>query len=381
MIDTKKLYLKTVCYKIILCLVVLSVLLCSCKSMAKESYIKIGVNIELTGRLAQYGRSCQEGIELALSEINERGGVGGKKIKLVYCDNRSENSDAAMSMLRLRDLEKAVAVIGPTTSGGVKSALSVGGAVPIITPSATANELGRGEIFRICYTDSVQGEVMGEYAYKSGYKKAAMIIDSASDYSRGTSQSFIKSFKALGGEITDICYYTAKDSDFSVILTKIANKSPSAIYLPGYYSEAAAIIRQARQIGITATFLSGDAFDSPELAELCGGTDNLEGITYTNHMNFDSEREKQFSDSFTSLYGHQPQAYSALGYDALYFIVSGLKSIESREFKTLSESLYNIKDFSGITGSFSIDKKGNAEKKVVITRIENGEKRSVVFKG
>lgn len=327
------------------------------------------------------GRSCQEGIELALSEINERGGVGGKKIKLIYCDNRSENSDAAMSMLRLRDLDNAVAVIGPTTSGGVKSALSVGGEVPIITPSATANELGRGKIFRICYMDSVQGDVMGKYAFENGFKKAAMIIDSASDYSRGTSQSFMKSFKALGGEITDICYYTAKDSDFSVILTKIAEKSPSAIYLPGYYSEAAAIIRQARQIGITATFLSGDAFDSPELAELCGGNDNLEGTTYTNHMNFDSEWEKQFSDSFTSLYGHQPQAYSALGYDALYFIVNGLKTMQSGKFKTLSEALYATENFDGITGRLSIDKNGNAEKKVVITRIENGEKRSVGFKG
>ena len=340
----------------------------------QDDSIKIGLNLELSGRLAQYGRECKNGAMLAQKQINLSGGINGKSLNLIIMDNRSENSDAALAAIRLASADKVKIIVGPTTSAGVKaSASSISGLkVPIITPTGTADDLtilnGKVNpyIFRVCFTDQIQGAAMGKFAVKIA-KTAVILADSGSDYSRGIAKSFAGEYIKDGGHILMQEYYNSGDCDFTALLTKIGAKHPDAIYLPGYYVEAGLIIRQARELGINIPILGGDAFDSSLLPELAGGADNLNGVYYTNHC---PANLSGFFESYQKEYGHQAGAYAALGYDA---VMLAARAIAENDPKGLVNALENVKNFDGAAGKLQIDANHNAIKKVYIVGYKNGK--------
>lgn len=365
----------------------LAILLCGSMTFPLQSCgdntdtIYIGINLELSGTLAQYGRACWQGIEMATREQNAKGGIHGKKIVLKQADNRSQNYDSAVCAQRLVDLENCVALIGPSTSGGVKSELLCDLGVPVIVPSATSDTLlPEGDLensmFRICYTDTAQGKAMAEYAYTLGYRKIAIFTDGGSDYSRGTSEVFRNYFEWLGGTIITQEYYTSGDMDFLAQLGKLKLEQPDAIYLPGFYAEAGMIIRQARELGMDCAFLSGDSFDSGALEELVGSKENLSKIYFTNHYAPGDPSLETFSKAFEQQYGYYPGSYSALGYDAANLLFWAIESAGEQP-QEIQRALETMSSFSGVTGRFFFDENYNAVKKVQLNGIENGVRFSV----
>ncbi|MGH4123158.1 MAG: ABC transporter substrate-binding protein [Clostridium sp.] len=353
-------------------------------SAAKSETIKVGLNYELSGPAATYGQSLVNGIELAFEEINNKGGVLGKKIEIVKADNKSENTEAANVAAKLATRDKVVAMLGPATSGNTKSAapIAVQNKVPLISASATADDVTvdrngkvREFVFKTCFSDSFQGVVMATFAYKDlGKKNVALLVDNTSDYSKGLAKSFKETYTKLGGNLVTEQAYQAKETDFKAVLTKIKGTKADVLFLPGYYEEVGLIVKQARELGITMPILGGDGYDSPKLSELAGKT-ALNDVYFTNHYSSKDTAPEvvKFQKAFKAKYNKNADAFNALGYDMVYLLADALKRSGEVDAIKLKDALASTKDFKAITGKISIDKNHNPVKAITILQMKNGE--------
>lgn len=354
---------------------------------ANENEIKIGINYELSGGVASYGQSSVEGIEMAIEEINAAGGIDGKKIVTVKYDTKSEPAEATTLATKLMTQDKVIAVLGPATSGSFKATIPVAikNKIPVASGSATADDVTadangvKEYAFRICFSDSYQGEVMATYAKENLSKsKAVIIMDSSSDYAKGLAASFRSTFTAAGGTIVAEEAYLDGDTDFNAVITSLKNKDFDVIFIPGYYEEVGLIIKQARAQGIDAPILGADGFDSPELINLAGA-EALNDVYFSNHY---SSLDKdpaviKFIEDFKTKYGKEPDAFNALGYDLARFVVDGISRAEKLNGESVKKALETTENFVGVTGSFSIDENHNAVKAIVVIGLKDGVQNTV----
>ncbi|MBM7581783.1 branched-chain amino acid transport system substrate-binding protein [Caldicoprobacter guelmensis] len=356
---------------------------CSQGTSTGQDVIKIGVNYELSGGVATYGQSSVEGIELAVEQINNAGGIKGKKIQLVKYDNKSEPSEATTLATRLMTQDKVVAVLGPATSGAFMATIPVANQnkVPVISGSATADNVTVDDkgvkeyAFRICFTDSQQGSAAAKFALDNlSAKKAVIIMDSSSDYAKGLAETFTSTFKAGGGTVVAREAYMSGDTDFNAVLTSIKGKDFDVIFIPGYYNEAGLIIKQARAQGIDVPIVGADGFDSPKLAELAGAN-ALNKVYFTNHYSSvdSSPVVAEFVKTFKAKYNKEPDAFNALGYDLAKFVADALNRAEKIDGESLKKALEATKNFEGVTGTMSVDKNHNVVKDIIVIELKDGK--------
>lgn len=371
---------------LVMTVLLISALLVGCDSKSGESSenIKIGLNYELSGNVATYGQSSVKGIEFAIDEINKAGGVLGKQIELVKVDNKSDSAEAANVSTKLATRDKVVVILGPATSGDAKAAspAAMQNKIPLISSSATSDDFTvdsngkvRDYIFRTCFNDSFQGITMANFAFSDlKAKKAAILIDNTSDYSKGIGKNFKETFEKLGGEILTEEAYQSKDTDYKAVLTNIKGTNPDVLYVPGYYEEVGLIIKQARELGINIPILGADGYDSPKLAEIADKK-SLENVYYTNHYSSmdDASDVIKFRESFKKKNGSEPDAFSALGYDMGYFVADAIKRAGEADPEKIKDALADTKDFKGITGTFSMDENHNPVKSITILQLKDGQ--------
>lgn len=359
-------------------------------SGAKDSgdSIKIGMNLELTGAVASYGSSEAAGIELAVEEINEAGGVDGKKIELVKFDNKSETAEATNGAVKLTTQDKVVAIIGAATSGATVAQAQVvnENEVPLISPSGTSptvtvNDNGdvNEYVFRTSFIDPFQGTVAANFAANElNVKNVAIFSDNSSDYSKGLAASFKKDFEAAGGTIVAEESYMAKDSDFRSQLTLIKSKNPEFIFIPGYYEEVGLIVKQAREMGIDVALMGADGWDSPILLDLAGA-DALNNTFTTNHYSSEDPDGKiqEFKEKFEAKYNKSPDAFNALGYDTVYLLVDAIKRAGEVDSTKIKDELAKTNGLDLVTGTYSVDENHHPIKSATILEYQDGEQ---VFK-
>lgn len=358
------------------------------KNASKEDEFKVGVNLELSGAVASYGQSLESGIDLAIKEINADGGIDGKKIVPVKVDNKSDLTEATNGALKLIDQDKVSAIIGAATSGDTVAQVQIANdkKTVLLTPSGTApnvtvNEDGKLNeyAFRTSFIDPFQGNVAANFAINDlKVKNAAIYADSASDYAKGLAAAFKETFTAAGGKIVSEESYVAKDTDFSATLTRIKGKNPEFVFIPGYYEEVGLIIKQAREMGITAPFMGADGWDSPKLIDLAGA-ENLNNTFITNHYSSEDPDEKiqKFVSAFKDEYGKSPDAFNALGYDSVYLLKDAVERAGSTDSDKIKEELAKTKDLSLITGIVTIDENHNPIKSATVLEYQDGKQ---VFK-
>ena len=347
--------------------------------------IKIGVNLELTGGVAAFGSSARDGAQLAVKEINAAGGVLGKQLELVVADNASKPEESTRAIQRLISEDKVVAVVGAATSGNTLAASTVAmeKKVPIITPSGTASKVTVDErtgkvneyVFRTCFIDPFQGTVMGNFAASDlKAKTAAIYIDSSSDYSKGLAKSFEEQFKKSGGQIVTQESYQQKDTDFKAVLTRIKDKNPEVIYVPGYYEEVGKIVKQGRELGITVPFLGGDGWDAPQMFEIAGNQ-ALNNTFFSNHYSSEdtAPEVQKFVDSFKKEYNKVPDGFAVLGYDSVQLIVEGIKNAGSAEPSKIKDAMAKIKDFKATSGNITYNETHDPIKSAVIIEYKDGK--------
>lgn len=348
--------------------------------------IKIGVNYELTGEVATYGTDSADGIEMAINEVNDNGGVLiGKKIELVKKDNKSDPAEATQIAEALFTDENVVASLGPATSGNYQAVLpgATTHGIPVLSSSATADEnvttekdgTVREYVFRTCFTDSFQGKTMATFAKdKLQAKNAVILKDNSSDYAKGLAENFKALFEKDGGKIVAEEGYVAKDRDFNAVLTSIKGKDFDVLFIPGYYNEAGLIIKQARELGIDAPILGADGFDSPELVEL-SGADAANDIYFSNHYSSldEDEKVKEFITKFNDEFGKDPSAFHAMGYDLGKYIADAIERAGEATPDAITKALASTTEFAGVTGTFAVDKDHNVIKDAVVIEMQGGK--------
>ncbi|EKN69237.1 extracellular ligand-binding receptor [Neobacillus bataviensis LMG 21833] len=349
----------------------------------KGGTIKIGANLELSGGVASYGQSIKEGIDLALEEIN-KDGIDGKKIELVPFDNKSEAPEAISGATKLISQDKVVAIIGSATSGNTKAQIEIAQSnkIPLLTPSGTAEDVTFKDgklndyVFRTCFIDPFQGTVAANFAFKDlKAKTAAIILDSASDYSKGLAASFKETFTKQGGKIVKEEAFVAKDTDFRAQLTNIKGAHPDFVYVPAYYEEVGLIIKQGRELGIDVTMMGGEGWDSPKLVELAG-KDALNNTFITNSYSpaDNDPKVQEFVKAFKAKYKDKtPDAFNALGYDSAYFIADAIKRAGSSDSTKIQKALAETNGLELVTGKLKLDKNHNPIKSAVILEFKDGE--------
>jgi branched-chain amino acid transport system substrate-binding protein len=229
-------------------------------------------------------------------------------------------------------------------------------------------------IFRVCFIDPFQGDVMAKFAAKNlKATKAAILYDFNSDYSRGLREFFTRSFKASGGQIVAEQSYTQGDRDFSGQLTQIRAANPDVIYVPGYYGEVGVIANQTKQLGIKAPLLGGDGWDSPQLWQLGGAS--LNGDYISNHYSVDDPMPavQKFVADYKERFKLSPDALAALGYDSMRVLADAITRAASTDGTKLRDAIAATKNFPGITGTITIDKDRNSVKSAVVLKLQDGK--------
>ena len=368
--------------------VVLAAAVAGCGSSSSKE-IKIGLLNEMTGGNATIGTAAANGAKLAIKEINANGGLLGKQIKAVVADNKSEPSEAANAMTKLLTQDRVVAVTGTFSSSNAIAAASVAEAnkIPYLVAGATNPKVTVDEktknvkkyIYRVCFIDPFQGTVAANFAAKDlKVKKAAMLVDNSSDYSKGLAEFFEAAFKKEGGEIVANEAYLQKDTDFKATLTKIKSKGADILYVPGYYEEVGKIVKQAREMGITVPIIGADGWDSPKLVEIASVA-ALNNTYFTNHYSVEdtSPKAQAFVKAYSKEYGQKPEALAVLGYDAVYVLADAIKRANSTDSAKIIEALASTKDFPAISGITTINKTHDADKNAVVIEMKDGKQ---VFK-
>lgn len=356
----------------------------SSATQTKSDEILIGGNFEMTGGIANFGTQTTNGIKLAFKQINEAGGVNGKKIKFIIADNKSEPSESANATTKLITNDKVKVVMGAVSSSNVLAAIPIAESnkVPIITPTGTNPKCTVGEgggvykyAFRSCFIDPFQGSVMANFATKSLNAKTAVVYsDSSSDYSKGLADIFTKEFEAKGGKVLGTEAFLQKDQDFKSTLTKIKALNPDVIFLPAYYEEVGKILKQARELGIKAKFLGTDGWDDPKMVDVAG-KEAVEGNFFSNHYSSQDtdENVKKFVEAYKKEYNQEPSALAALGYDAGLMIADAIKRAGSDDSEKIRAALEATKDFQVSTGKITLDANHNPIKSAVVIELKDGK--------
>ncbi|MCU0655035.1 MAG: ABC transporter substrate-binding protein [Polyangiaceae bacterium] len=338
--------------------------------------ILVGAYLSLSGEETQFGKDTQEGIDLATDEVNQAGGVKGRKIKVLYEDDKSNAAEATQKVRQLID-RKVVALLGEVASsrslaGGLIANTSK---IPMITPSSTAVKVttGREYVFRVCFTDDAQGVAAAEFVAQKLNKKKVSILYAAQDpYSSGLAESFRETAKKLGLEIVADKGFQKGEKNFRTYLEQVTAPKPDIIFTPIYYSDMVPIAQQAKEKNIPGSmFLGGDGWDSEDLLKGAGA--ELDGAYFTNHYAPDVpwENSKKFVAAYKERFKRDPSSLAAQGYDAARLLYDAMGRAGVIEPKAIRDALAATKGFQGATGTISMDANRNADKPLVVVQIKD----------
>ncbi len=347
----------------------------SCTKKKNDNEILLGSYSSNTGATATFGIYQQRGIEMAIEEINKAGGIKGKMIKHINYDNKSDDNETLSVVKRLINQDGVVALIGEITSGRSKIGAGIAqeNKVPMITPSATNPDVTKvgNFIFRACFIDPFQGQVMAKFMIDNlKLKKAAILRDVKSDYSVGLADVFKAEVIKNGGQIVDDIAYQEGDVDFKSQLTSIKTKKPDAIFVPGYYNEVALIAKQAKELGMAQVMLGGDGWSSPKLYEIA--KEAINGHYFSNHYTTESTDPKtvEFVKNFKAKYNESADVMAALAYDATYMMAEAMKTAPEITSDNIRIALSQIKNFQGVTGNVSMNENRDAVKSAVVVKVD-----------
>jgi branched-chain amino acid transport system substrate-binding protein len=270
-----------------------------------------------------------------------------------------------------------VALIGEQASSRTLAAAPIAQSygVPLISPTSSNVEVTKkGDyIFRACFIDPYQGRAVASFARETlKAQTAAILVDSKSDYSVGLAEAFREAFTSMGGRVVSESKYSEGDSDFSAQLTAIRPQNPDVLFVPGYYTDAGLIARQARSLDLKSVFLGADGWDSPKLTEI--GGEAIEGAYLSNHYSVDdpSPRVRAFVQAYQSRFKAEPDSIAASTYDAVGMLADAISRAGSTEGRRVRDALAAVKDYPGVTGTITMDADRNPIKPIVILKVEGG---------
>jgi branched-chain amino acid transport system substrate-binding protein len=347
--------------------------------VAAQDAIKVGEVASMTGKEAAFGQSSHKGTLLAIEELNAGGGLLGRPLDLVSEDNQSKQGESATAARKLISRDKVVALLGEVASSRSleMAPLAQAAGVPMISPSSTNPKVTAiGDyIFRVCFIDPFQGTVMAKFARETlQLHRVAVLASVSSAYSVGLAKYFKAGFKQGGGEIPLEQKYSEGDKDFKAQLTVIKAAGVDGIFVPGYYTEAALICIQARELGLAVPIFGGDGWEGAPLTEIGGQA--VEGTYYSTHYSPDNQAPvvQDFVRKFRGRFGGEtPDAMAALGYDSAMVLAAAVRRAGTTEGAKVRDQIAATRDYPGVTGHTTIDADRNASKAAAIFTVKGGK--------
>lgn len=343
--------------------------------------VRIGLVAPLSGELAATnGEPARRASELAVRGVNEAGGLRLGSVRapvvLEVGDNKDNPEESVAAARRLITQKGVAAIVGPYFSRNAipVAQLAQRVRIPMISPTSTNPETTAGKdfVFRACFNDDIQGEVLARFVFEDlGVRRAAALYDESSAYNRTLAVLFRKAFEGLGGEMAAFETYTAdRNRDFSRQLTVIREAAPGALLLPNYDDDVPVQALQAKKLGLSSRLVGGDAWDSMTAEEFR----LLDGAFFTTMWANDPGNPKNaaFVAAYEKAYGEAPGEMAAMTFDAFGLLFTAIESQGSAEPEAVRKGLSEITDFEGVSGRIGFHGSGDPQRSVVIKKVQDG---------
>ncbi len=349
-------------YKFFMIFVLVALIVASCTPKpAASSTIKIANLSPLSGPVPTFGASTRDGFLLAVKEWNAKGGVLGRQIETVVEDSQCTPDPAVNAANKVIDQDGVKFIVGEVCSSASIpiSEIAEEQGVVMISPTSTNPTVTRNAdgtvkqyVFRACFIDPFQGAVMAKFADSKGYNTAFVMFDQGNDYVRGLAEAFETSWTGMGHEVVGKESYTSQDTDFSAILTKVAESNADVLFLPDYYNIVNLVAAQAKEKGVTAVMMGGDGWDSADLDKSAAA-----GGFYSNHYSPDDTRAivQDWVKNYQAEYGSVPDALATLAYDATNLLLSGIEKAGTDDPAKVKDALASL-EMEGVSGNVTFDK-------------------------
>jgi branched-chain amino acid transport system substrate-binding protein len=347
--------------------------------------LRIAMLAAMSGDVKTFGEGTKRGVDMAVAEWNAKGGVLGRQVEIIVGDTKCDAQEAANVANKVINQDKVNYIVGAVCSSAsipISEIANPAGVVQISPPSTnpqvTINEDGSSKeyIFRACFLDPFQGEVDASFAMDElGAQTSAVLYDVGNDYVKGLAEYYKASFEELGGEVPVFEAYTKEDTDFSALLTKVADADVDVLFLPDYYNKVNVIAKQAKEKGIEATMLGADGWDSPDL-----DLEAVDGAYFSNHYSPYDPRPivQDFIASFEAEHDMTPDFVAVLAYDATNVLLEAIQKAGVDDPAVVRDELAAI-EFEGVAGDIQFDENGDPIKKAAISHITGGEIEFVKF--
>ena len=347
--------------------------------------IPIGFFAPITGPAAADGASAKNAVELGLKDLNDAGGIKGKKVNLMIYDDRLNPQEAVAIANKLIEKDKVVGVVSGSYSGPTRVTAPIfqKAGIPMVAgyavhPDVTWDPKEKRPndfCFRNGFLGEIEGAAAAEYAVKNLKAKKISLIFMDNDFGRAISSGFATWAEKLGATIlTKQMYKFPGEKDFRPFLTRIKEGSPDVIFAAGYYNEAASMVRQAKELGITSQILGEEGFDSPKFLEIAGPA--AEGVIIATNLDRDDPRPlvQNFLKNYRKAYNEDADMVGASSYDAFMILVNAIGKAGT-DPKAIQKALLETKDYNGLTGKISRFIQGEVVKPVQIQVVKGGKFR------
>lgn len=345
--------------------------------------IPIGFFAPITGPAAADGASAKNAAELGLKEMNDAGGIKGKKINLIIYDDRLNPQEAVAIANKLIERDKVVGVASGSYSGPTRVTAPIfqKAGIPMVAgyavhPDVTwdAKEKKANDFcFRNGFLGEIEGAAAAEFAVKNLKAKKISLIFMDNDFGRAISSGFAERAEKLGATVlTKQMYKFPGEKDFRPYLTRIKEGNPDLIFAAGYYNEAASIVRQAKELGMTSQIMGEEGFDSPKFLEIAGPA--AEGVIIATNLDRDDPRPlvQNFLKNYRKAYNEDADMVGASSYDAFMILVNAIGKAGT-DPKAIQKALLETKDYNGLTGKISRFVQGEVVKPVQIQVVRGGK--------
>jgi branched-chain amino acid transport system substrate-binding protein len=337
--------------------------------------IKIGILLSLTGPISPFGNQALEAIQLAIEEINNKGGINGRALKIIVEDTKSEPKEAVTAFNKLTNIDKVPVVIGPLASslGMACAPIAQEKKIVLFSPAVSALEFTKiGDyIFRNWPTAEILTKDMADFAFEKLKLKKIAILYVNNDMGVDYKTFFERRFLDLGGEIVISEKFEQGATDFKTQLTKIKNKNPEAIYLLGQKENGIAL-RQIKEMRLETIILSNVGIEDSEIIKLA--KEAAEGVIYnTPGFAENFQKTKDYKKNYQNRYGKESGIMAASTYDAVYIVAKAIEEAKTYTGEEIKNSLKTIKNFQGITGLTNFDENGDVIKASTFKTVKNGK--------
>lgn len=356
-------------------------------AQAQEKNITIGLYGPLTGPSAVSGQSLRDGAQVAIDEINAKGGLLGRKVSMIEYDDRSSPEQALRAATKLVQVDHVDAIIASIHSGNILVAGPVVEAAktPLLGAGTSPTWLQKGYtyFFRALGNGELSTEVLAKYAKKKGWNKIA-IIHSNDEYGNSGAVLFENTVKGLGGNITENQSFTHGDRDFTGQIGRIAKGSPDAVFVWALADDLGPLTKQMRQLGYSGPILGAEGYAIPEVVKMAGPTSD--GVLFASqYLVPDSIADatepemKAFLKSYEAKFKKLPVSDASFrGYDAANIIAEGIRRAKTTDGPAVRDAIRSISGYKGLAGTFDyVGGKGEGISSVRLFAIKNGKFTSV----